>query len=496
LPLVIQFPNDTSEPVILAVPGTATAPKLGLSSNSLTFGNITVGQAQNQTLTVSNTGTAALNVTAVSVAGSGFALTSAASSFSVASGTSQSITVRFAPTQSGPVNGTLTIASNDPSQPSVSVPLTGTGVAAAFSISVTPASLDFGTVTAGLTKDLTFTVQNTGASSIQVTSVTSSSNQFRQILPSLPFGVGAGSSQLVTIRFSPSATGAQSGTITIGTSNVATPPVTVSVMGTGAASGGGGGPFSMYIVPISLDFGTVTPGQTKDLTFTVRNNGFASIQISAITSSNPRFAWVLPTGPFGVGAGSTQGVTIRFSPTVAGAQSATITVSSNDPTTPSLNVNVTGNTGSGSSGGSAQCAATGPGGFGVTLAGGPVCTEITNGVCPATQPVSFTTLGSSDPNITVWYELNGLIASSSVLTRFSFNGTLIPSLDYGPFGPNFFQGGTYVLCPGIVPNASGAGNWAANVFVNGSSTPAFTFTFTVVPGSGHTAKPGGGARTN
>ena len=166
----------------------------------------------------------------------------------------------------------------------------------------------------------------------------------------------------------------------------------------------------MHTGPCSLDLGTVTAGLTKDLTFTVRNNGFASIQINAITSSNPRFAWVLPTGPFGVGAaGSSQIVTIRFSPTAAGAQSGTLTVMSNDPTTPSINVSVTGNTGSGSSGGSAQCTGSGPGGFGVTLAGGPVCTEVTNGVCPNTQPVSFTTLGASDPNITVWFELNGLI---------------------------------------------------------------------------------------
>ena len=188
------------------------------------------------------------------------------------------------------------------------------------------------------------------------------------------------------------------------------------------------------------------------------------------------------------GTGAKQPMTIRLSPTAAGPQSGTITIGSNDPSTPSLIVNVTGTGSAGS--GSAQCTGGGPGGFGVTLAGGPVCTEITNGTCPATQPVSFSALGTSDPNITVWYELNGLSPSSSVLTRFSFNGMLVPSLDYGPFGPNFFQSGAYVLCPGFVPTASGVGNWAANVFLNGSSTPAFTFTFTVVSGSGHASKPG------
>jgi hypothetical protein len=48
----------------------------------------------------------------------------------VAPGGQQQVTVQFAPTASGAQSGTLTIASNDPAKPSLTVALTGTGAAA------------------------------------------------------------------------------------------------------------------------------------------------------------------------------------------------------------------------------------------------------------------------------------------------------------------------------------------------------------------------------
>ena len=96
------------------------------------------------------------------------------------------------------------------------------------------------------------------------------------------------------------------------------------------------------VSPASLDFGTVNIGQTKDLTLTVRNNGNATLTVTAIGSSNPRFALAILSTPFNVGGGSFQDVVIRFSPNSAGAQSGTLSIASNDASQPTITVPLSG----------------------------------------------------------------------------------------------------------------------------------------------------------
>jgi hypothetical protein len=89
---------------------------------------VTVGQTEDLTLTVSNAGTAALNVSSTAVSGAGFSLVPPLSSFTLQPGGIQSITVRYTPASAASDSGTLTIASNDAASPAT-VTLSGTGVA-------------------------------------------------------------------------------------------------------------------------------------------------------------------------------------------------------------------------------------------------------------------------------------------------------------------------------------------------------------------------------
>jgi uncharacterized protein (TIGR03437 family) len=336
LPLTIQFPGDALVTVNLAVKGNVTAaPKLGLSSTSLAFGGVTVGQTKDLTVQVSNTGTAALSGTA-SVSGSGFTLVSGNPIQVAAGGTPQTITVRYAPTGATNAAGTLTISSNDPASPAA-VALSGNGVAAAAAtIKITPTTLDFGSVNANQTKDLTLTVSNNGSAQLTVNSVTSSNARFAMVSPGAPFNVGQESFQTVTIRFSPTTGGAQSGNLTF-TSNDPSSPTIIPVTGTGVAAAAP----AISITPATLDFGSVNANQTKDIVLQVNNNGSAQLTVSAFASSNARFTMLNPGAPFNVGQGSFQYVTIRFSPTTGGAQSGNLTFTSNAPASPTI-VPVTG----------------------------------------------------------------------------------------------------------------------------------------------------------
>jgi len=70
-------------------------------------------------------------------------------------------------------------------------------------LSVTPLSLNFGSVIANTTADLTFTVQNTGTGTL--TGTAAASGAPFSVVAGSPFTLGAGASQPVTVRFSPTA---------------------------------------------------------------------------------------------------------------------------------------------------------------------------------------------------------------------------------------------------------------------------------------------------
>lgn len=91
----------------------------------------------------------------------------------------------------------------------------------------------------------------------------------------------------------------------------------------------------------SLDFGTVAVGQTAQQTLTVRNNGSLVLTIASLELSEPVFT-VDATLPLELATGAEQTVTVTFAPTAPDAYVATLTIGSDDPDHPSLEVNLAG----------------------------------------------------------------------------------------------------------------------------------------------------------
>lgn len=105
------------------------APEIDVSPLTANFGNVTVGQNADQTVTINNLGTANLTVSTLNITNSVFSLVSPpAVPFNVTPGNSQALTVRFSPTATGAQSGNLAIGSNDADEPTVNVALNGTGV--------------------------------------------------------------------------------------------------------------------------------------------------------------------------------------------------------------------------------------------------------------------------------------------------------------------------------------------------------------------------------
>lgn len=120
--------------------GTVTQPPptqgaLTVSPLSLAFGNVLIGTSAKQTITLSNSASTSITVSSIGISGTGFSQTGPTLPLTLASGQSSSITVMFAPQNSGSVSGALQIGSNA-SNPSVSVALSGTGSTVQHSVDV------------------------------------------------------------------------------------------------------------------------------------------------------------------------------------------------------------------------------------------------------------------------------------------------------------------------------------------------------------------------
>ena len=134
---------------------TAASGMLAASATSVTFGNVAVGASVAQTLTLTNSGTAAVNISQANVSGTGFSLMGSASAVAIPAGQSHPFQIQFAPHAPGTVSGSVSVTS-DASDPTLSIALTGNATAA-LAITAQPASQ---TVTAG--QIATFGVTATG----------------------------------------------------------------------------------------------------------------------------------------------------------------------------------------------------------------------------------------------------------------------------------------------------------------------------------------------
>ena len=172
-------------------------------------------------------------------------------------------------------------------------------------LSLTPTSQSFGSITSGTTADRSFTVQNSGGGTL---SGSASAVAPFSVLSGSPYSLGAGLSQTVTVRYSPvsAGTNSQNMAFTGGAGVVATVSgVAVSLP-------------SISITPGTQSFGSIPVGTTADHIFTVKNSGGGTLSGSA--SAVAPFS-VLSGSPYSLGAGLSQAVTVRYSPTAIGSTS-------------------------------------------------------------------------------------------------------------------------------------------------------------------------------
>ena len=306
-------------------------PVASLSPAKLSFASQNVGSTSAaQTLTLSNSGTAALNIGRIAAAGD-FAQTNTCGA-SVAIGASCTISVTFTPTAGGTRNGTVAILDNAAGS-TQSATLTGVGVALAPGISLNPTKLSFASLQVGAISAVqNVTLTNTGKGPLTISKIATTGDFVQKNMCGT--SIAAGASCAISVRFSPKATGNRTGTLTV-TDNAAGSPQSVSLSGTGLAAPG------VTFNAWALDFSPQTINTTSAVqTLVLTNSGTLALNITQIAATGD-FAQTNTCGT-SVAAGASCNLSVTFTPTAIGARSGAITLTDNAPNSPQ-SVSLTGN---------------------------------------------------------------------------------------------------------------------------------------------------------
>lgn len=287
----------------------------------LSFGSVTVGQTATRTLTIYNDGNSTLSVSGISYP-PGF---SGNWSGTVGAGSSQPVTVTFAPSSVTTYGGTVTVSS-DKTGGTNTTSCSGSGVSAPTRIIRLGGDLNFGNVSVGQTATRTLTIYNDGSATLSVYSISYPSG----FSGNWSGSVSAGSSQDVSVTFAPSSAMTYSGTVSVssdktggtnttscsgtgvtvnclGLSTSVNPPGTGSVtVGTQPNCGGwgynAGTPIALTAnTPSGYTFSGWTgsgggfSSQTTQTTFTISANASVTANFSATNNPVPSITSVSPS---------------------------------------------------------------------------------------------------------------------------------------------------------------------------------------------------------
>ena len=233
-----------SSPQTVALSGAGVlAPHAALTPGALAFGAVQVGDSgAAQTVTLTNTGSATLALSSITLAGlaaGDFSRTTTCDlNAGLPAGASCTVDVVFAPHSGGDKAALLTLDDNAPDSPqSVTVGGTATAMPVA-SVGLSATTLTFGSETVGASSpEQAVTVTNTGAAPLLITGVEGSPDfAATSDCPIAPAALAAGASCTARVTFSPSATGARAGSLTV-SDDAADSPQHVVLSGRGLAPG-------------------------------------------------------------------------------------------------------------------------------------------------------------------------------------------------------------------------------------------------------------------
>jgi hypothetical protein len=305
----------------VSLTGTGVSSNAGLSPASMSFGTQLLNTSSTSQTVLKNVGTATLNISSISASGD-FSQTNNCSA-TLAPGASCTINVTFTPTVSGSRSGVLTVTDDSFFGSPQTVPLSGTGVAPAASLS--PTALSFGNQFVNSSSPAAqTTLTNSGTATLNISSITVTGD-FSQT-NNCGSTLAAGSNCAILVTFKPTVMGTRNGTLTINDDPLAGGQQTVPLSGTGVA------PVAAFS-PGSLSFSNqMVNSSSAAQSVTLSNTGSATLTINSISVTGD-FSQTNNCGS-GLVAGSSCTITLTFTPAATGSRTGSLTLSSNSTVSP------------------------------------------------------------------------------------------------------------------------------------------------------------------
>jgi len=321
---VVLRDNAGNSPQTLTMTGSAIAAGSTLTPNpgSVNFGNVVVGSSSPQTITLSNTGNSTITISQVTTTGSGFSASGISAGQTIAAGGTASLTTAFAPTATGTVSGNISITSTA-TDATISIPLSGTGTQGA--LTANPASISFGNLPVGDTASVAVTLTNGGTAAVSITGSSVTGTGFSMSTLS-PQTLNPTQTASFNVTFAPTAAGSVSGSVSI-TTNGPGSPLKINLSGTGTQP-------QISANPASVNFGTVTVGNSNSQPVTLTNNGNATLTFSQITVAGTGFSQTGLSTSTTIAAGGSTSFNAVFTPSSATAVNGSITLTTNGAPSP------------------------------------------------------------------------------------------------------------------------------------------------------------------
>ena len=219
----------------------ATSETLQVLPGIIDFGTVTVGQSIDDTVSVLNTGSVSVNIAQLSVAGQTFSVAGTGLPVSIPAGRTQTFKIGFTPVTAADYSGQVALIDASANQVG-QVMLHGrgtvsTGTAAASpQLTLSTASLSFGSVTVNTPTTQPVTLTSTGTAPVTVNSAAISGAGFTIVGGTLPATLSPAQSITLQVQFLPTATGAAAGQLTISSNSTTGSTAAVALNGTGTAA--------------------------------------------------------------------------------------------------------------------------------------------------------------------------------------------------------------------------------------------------------------------
>jgi hypothetical protein len=260
-------------------------------------------------------------------------------------------------------------------------------------------NINFGTVPLGSTLIKSVAINNATRFNLTVAQASVSGTGFNFAGPILPVTLAPQKAVNISVSFAPKTAGTASGSVIItsyvhSSNQKHTYTTAVSLSGYGSSA-------AYLSAPSSMNLGTISTGTSKSQGLTVSNTGGSSLTISSDSVSGTGFSVSGLTFPYALAAGASATLSVKFAPTVAGTDTATLMINSNasDPS------------------------------VAVTLSGTATTSTSTIGISPASMSFGSITIGNSQSQKGSISASGGSAAISSATSSnsaFTLSGVTLP----------------------------------------------------------------------